>query len=32
MNNPQCEYPNCKEPAIDKSSYCILHDAMVNDI
>ena len=28
---PKCQYPECKENAIN-GNYCILHDAIVNDI
>jgi len=31
MNNLQCQYPNCKENAVDSNFYCILHDAVIND-
>ena len=30
--NIKCNYPSCKDYAIAGSNYCIIHDAIVNDI
>lgn len=31
-SNPKCIYPDCKNETIDNSSYCILHDAIINEV
>lgn len=29
---PKCNYSNCTNEAMDKSEYCVTHDAIVNDV